>query len=159
VLPTCGLALRLGRVTRTDEARLARRPRKQGCSTCLFRVLAQQRYAKSHRILANCRGVKDFRRFRNSQDGTWFSRRILGAYSTRTSPSIPHQMITYLTSWSLSDAQIQLISGHESKKSQRSTNTCHSNRSIRLPGCGPECGDLKRFLRDFTHLCWANPYF
>jgi exopolysaccharide biosynthesis protein len=26
-------------------------------------------------------------------------------------------MITYLTSWSLSDAQIQLISGHESKKS------------------------------------------
>src|SRR4029077_9991953 len=31
--------------------------------------LAQQRYAKSHRILANCRGVKDFRRFRNSQDG------------------------------------------------------------------------------------------
>jgi hypothetical protein len=64
--------------------------------------LAQQRYVKSHRILANCRSVKDFRRFRNSQDGTWFSRRILGAYSTRTSPSIPHQMITYLTSWSLS---------------------------------------------------------
>ena len=31
-----------------------------------FLVLAQQRYAKSHRILANCRGVKDFRRFRNS---------------------------------------------------------------------------------------------
>ena len=30
-------------------------------------VLVQQRYAKSHRILANCRGVKDFRRFRNSQ--------------------------------------------------------------------------------------------
>jgi hypothetical protein len=26
-------------------------------------------------------------------------------------------MITYLTSWSLSDAQIQQISGHESKKS------------------------------------------
>jgi len=42
-------------------------------------VLAQQRYAKSHRILANCRGVKDFRRFRNSQDGTWFSRSVLGA--------------------------------------------------------------------------------
>src|SRR6266403_304087 len=41
--------------------------------------LAQQRYAKSHRILANCRGVKDFRRFRNSQDGTWFSRSVLGA--------------------------------------------------------------------------------
>src|SRR5258708_24691350 len=42
-------------------------------------VLAQQRYAKSHRILANCRGAKDFRRFRNSQDGTWFSRSVLGA--------------------------------------------------------------------------------
>jgi integrase/recombinase XerD len=26
-------------------------------------------------------------------------------------------MITYLTSWGLSDAQIQLISGHESEKS------------------------------------------
>src|SRR6516165_10898715 len=39
-----------------------------------FRALAQQRYAKSNRILANCRGVKDFRRFRNSQDGTWFWR-------------------------------------------------------------------------------------
>src|SRR6516165_5955028 len=34
-----------------------------------FRALAQQRYAKSHRILANCRGVKDFRRFRNSDQG------------------------------------------------------------------------------------------
>jgi CubicO group peptidase (beta-lactamase class C family) len=41
--------------------------------------LAQQRYVKSHRILANCRAVKDFRRFRNSQDGTWFSRSVLGA--------------------------------------------------------------------------------
>jgi len=30
--------------------------------------LAQQRYVKSHRILANCRAVKDFRRFRNSSD-------------------------------------------------------------------------------------------
>ena len=41
--------------------------------------LAQQRYVKSHRILANCRAVKDFRRFRNSQDGTCFSRSVLGA--------------------------------------------------------------------------------
>ena len=41
--------------------------------------LAQQRYAKSHRIFANSRGVKDFRRFRNSQDGTCFSRSVLGA--------------------------------------------------------------------------------
>ena len=31
--------------------------------------LAQQRYAKSHRIFANSRGVKDFR---NSQDGDLF---------------------------------------------------------------------------------------
>ena len=28
-----------------------------------------------------------------------------------------HQMLTYLTSKGLTDAQIQLISGHESKKS------------------------------------------
>jgi hypothetical protein len=41
--------------------------------------LAQQRYAKSHRIFANSLGVKDFRRFRNSQDGTCFSRSVLGA--------------------------------------------------------------------------------
>jgi len=41
--------------------------------------LAQQRYVKSHRILANSRCVKDLRRFRNSQDGTWFSRSVLGA--------------------------------------------------------------------------------
>jgi hypothetical protein len=34
-------------------------------------VLAQQRYARSHRILANCRGVKDFRRFRNSKARPW----------------------------------------------------------------------------------------
>jgi hypothetical protein len=31
-----------------------------------YRGLAQQRYVKSHKIPANCRGVKDFRRFRNS---------------------------------------------------------------------------------------------
>jgi integrase len=42
-----------------------------------------------------------------------------------------HQMLTYLTSKGLSDAQIQLISGHEAKRALRSTNTCHSNRSIR----------------------------
>src|SRR5260221_4491515 len=46
-------------------------------------VLAQQRYAKSHRSLANCRGVKDFRRFRNSQGGTWFSRSVWGLDSDR----------------------------------------------------------------------------
>ena len=43
-------------------------------------VLAQQRYAKSHRILANCRGVKDFRRLWNAQDWSWFSRSVLGAW-------------------------------------------------------------------------------
>ena len=41
--------------------------------------LAQQRYAKSHRIFANSLGVKDFRQFRNSHDGTCFSRSVLGA--------------------------------------------------------------------------------
>ena len=54
--------------------------KKQGVAAYIFRDerdllwystagLAQQRYAKSHRILANCRGVKDFRRFRNSDQG------------------------------------------------------------------------------------------
>ena len=42
-----------------------------------------------------------------------------------------HQMLTYLTSKGLSDAQIQLISGHEAKRALRSTNTFHSNWSIR----------------------------
>jgi hypothetical protein len=41
--------------------------------------LAQQRYAKSHRIFANSLGVKDFRPIRNSHDGTCFRRLILGA--------------------------------------------------------------------------------
>ncbi len=45
--------------------------------------LAQQRYAKSHRILANCRGVKDFRRFRNSQDGTGLVGQFWGLDSDR----------------------------------------------------------------------------
>jgi hypothetical protein len=27
-----------------------------------------------------------------------------------------------------------------------------------LLGCGPECGDLRRFLWDFRYLCWANPF-
>ena len=41
--------------------------------------VAQQRYAKSHRIFANNLGVKDFRRFRNSQGGACFSRSVLAA--------------------------------------------------------------------------------
>ena len=69
-----------------------------------------------------------------------------------------HQMLTYLTSKGLSDAQIQLISGHESKKSLE----VYQHLSLEsvdkgVPGCGPERGDLKRFLWDFTYLCWANP--
>jgi hypothetical protein len=40
-------------------------------------------------------------------------------------------MLTYLTSRGLTDAQIQLISGHESKKSLEVYQHCHSNRSIR----------------------------
>jgi site-specific recombinase XerD len=65
-----------------------------------------------------------------------FSSRRFGPFTTRriqqivqgyretagiTQPLHPHlfrhQMLTYLTSKGLSDAQIQLISGHESKKS------------------------------------------
>ena len=41
--------------------------------------LAQQGYVKSHRILAKCRCIQDFRRFRNSQTGDLFSRSVLGA--------------------------------------------------------------------------------
>src|ERR1039457_7443617 len=45
----------------------------------------------------------------------------LGSMAGITQPLHPHlfrhQMLTYLTSKGLSDAQIQLISGHESKKS------------------------------------------
>ena len=45
--------------------------------------LAQQRYAKSHRILANCRAVKDFRRFRNSQTGLGLVGQFWGLDSDR----------------------------------------------------------------------------
>jgi hypothetical protein len=55
--------------------------------------LAQQRYAKSHRILANCRGVKDFRRFRNCQDGTWFSESVLGLDSNRILKRVLREII------------------------------------------------------------------
>jgi hypothetical protein len=69
--------LRAARFLAKEAYRPASRP--TGAEHQPTGVLAQQRYAKSHRILANCRGVKDFRRFRNSQDGTWFSRSVLGA--------------------------------------------------------------------------------
>jgi integrase len=39
-----------------------------------------------------------------------------------------HQMLTYLTSKGLTDAQIQLISGHESKKSL----ACIAHKSLRI---------------------------
>jgi integrase/recombinase XerD len=42
-----------------------------------------------------------------------------------------HQMLTYLTAKGLSDAQIQLISGHESKKSLEVSSICRWNLSIR----------------------------
>ena len=45
--------------------------------------LAQQRYVKSHRILANCLGVKDFRRFRNSQTGLGLVGQFWGLDSDR----------------------------------------------------------------------------
>ena len=70
-----------------------------------------------------------------------------------------HQMLTYLTSKGLSDAQIQLISGHESKKSLEVYQHLSLKSVDKAPGCGPERGDLnlKGFLWDFTYLCWANP--
>jgi integrase/recombinase XerD len=39
-----------------------------------------------------------------------------------------HQMLTYLTTKGLSDAQIQLISGHESKKSLEVYPACWAKR-------------------------------
>jgi hypothetical protein len=56
-------------------------------------VLAQQRYAKSHRIFANCRGVKDFRRFRNSQDGTLLVGRFWGLDSDRVLKLVLREII------------------------------------------------------------------
>jgi hypothetical protein len=66
-----------------------------------------------------------------------------------------HQMLTYLTTKGLSDAQIQLISGHESKKSLEVYQ--HLSLESVDKARGPDRGDLKRFLWDFTYLCWANP--
>jgi single stranded DNA-binding protein len=55
--------------------------------------LAQQRYVKSHRILANSRCVKDLRRFRNSQDGTWFSRSVWGLDSNRVLEPVLREVV------------------------------------------------------------------
>jgi hypothetical protein len=69
-----------------------------------------------------------------------------------------HQMLTYLTSKGPTAAQIQLISGHESKKNLE----VYQHLSLEsvdkaYQDAVPECGDLRRFLWDFTYLCWANP--
>ena len=96
--------------------------------------LAQQRYAKSHRILANCLGVKDFRRFRNSQTGHGLVGQFWGLDSDRILKLVLREIIPSQNGspHGVHRMQIQLISGHESKKSlEVSTNTCHSNQSIR----------------------------
>jgi hypothetical protein len=55
--------------------------------------LAQQRYVKSHRILANCRAVKDFRRFRNSQTGLGLVGQFWGLDSDRILKLILREII------------------------------------------------------------------
>ena len=93
-------------------------------------VLAQQRYAKSHRILANCRSVKDFGDSRTPKTGPGLVGQFWGLDSDRilklalreiTLPrdsDAPRRPPTHGPSpKGLTDAQIQLISGHESKKS------------------------------------------
>jgi site-specific recombinase XerD len=65
-----------------------------------------------------------------------------------------HQMLTYLTSKGLSDAQIQLLSGHESKKSSE----VYQHLSLEsvdkaLPGCGSDCRDLMRATLSPTNSC------
>lgn len=55
--------------------------------------LVQQRYVKSHRILANCRAVKDFRRFRNSQTGLGLVGQFWGLDSDRILKLILREII------------------------------------------------------------------
>jgi hypothetical protein len=64
-----------------------------------------------------------------------------------------------LTPKDLTDAQIQLISGHERKKSLE----VYQHLSLEsvdkaYQGTVQSVGILKRFLWDFTYLCWANPF-
>jgi hypothetical protein len=68
-------------------------------------------------------------------------------------------MLTYLTSKGLSDAQIQLISGHESKKSLEVYQHRHSNRSIRRTRMRSRAwgSKSKGISVGLTYLCWANP--
>src|ERR1700752_568480 len=79
-----------------------------------------QSYQKSHRSFRNLLCSKNFRQFCGSQNWALFSRPILGGLiptvscnRSSKSSTLPKWVITR----GLSDAQIQLISGHESKKS------------------------------------------
>ncbi len=65
-------------------------------------------------------------------------------------------MLTYLTAKGLTDVQIQLISGHESKKSLEVYQHCRWNRSIRRTRTqsrpwGSDVLEQEKFLWD---LCW-----
>jgi TIR domain len=91
--------------------------------------LAQQRYAKSHRILANYRGVEDFRRFRNSQHGTWFSRSVLGLDSDRILKLVLREIILF--------QEIQMLPGGH---------RFMGHRLQQFPPFGPII-DLGEFLR------------
>jgi hypothetical protein len=74
----------------------------------------------SHRILANCRGVKDFGDSGTPKTGPGLVGQFWGLDSDRILKLVLREIILshkQLTSRGLSDAQIQLISGHESKKS------------------------------------------
>ena len=62
-------------------------------ATAQDKGLAQQRYVKSHRILANCRAVKDFRRFRNSQTGLGLVGQFWGLDSDRILKLILREII------------------------------------------------------------------
>jgi hypothetical protein len=48
--------------------------------------------------------------------GQFWGLKATGRWPALRSRGTRHQMLTYLTSKGLTDAQIQLISGHESKK-------------------------------------------
>jgi hypothetical protein len=64
--------------------------------------------------------LEDVRHFCGSQNLLLFSQPTLGGLIPSVSASAPPKSRTlpeYVTSWGPSEAQIQLISGHESKKS------------------------------------------
>jgi hypothetical protein len=116
-----------GSATKWFAGGLSRRNKAEYVNTPLLGIF-QQGYQNSHRILRNLLCSKNFRQFCGSRNWRMFTRPILEAYSTRTSPSISRQMITYLTSWGLSDAQIQLISAMRAKRAWKSISTSHWTR-------------------------------